>query len=128
MDEIIMNNGAVPAVFRRMMAQQPNDEAFDDADDDQMFEAFPFQNAMHQMYGLHGLHGLHMHGARRRRGPMDDSWQRLPIRTLSDKDVAILSKSEEKKSCPVCMADFETNDVTRQLPCFHEFHKDCVDK
>ena len=31
-------------------------------------------------------------------------------------------------SCSVCLEEFQTGDVIRNLPCTHPFHKDCVDK
>eukprot|EP00484_Ammonia_sp_Unknown_P023103 CAMPEP_0197041820 /NCGR_PEP_ID=MMETSP1384-20130603/18299_1 /TAXON_ID=29189 /ORGANISM="Ammonia sp." /LENGTH=599 /DNA_ID=CAMNT_0042472807 /DNA_START=8 /DNA_END=1807 /DNA_ORIENTATION=- len=103
--EILLNShGQIPAVFRRVLVDD------EDAAD-----------LVHHAFAIHGLGGG-------RHGNMDDSWRRLPTRTLSKKDIAILSKSEEKKACPICMTEFVADDVTRQLPCFHEFHKDCVDK
>merc|ERR1712190_413242 len=58
----------------------------------------------------------------------DESWQRLPTRTLSEHDVALLRKSEEKRSCAICLMEYGVGDETRSLPCFHEFHKECVDQ
>jgi len=31
-------------------------------------------------------------------------------------------------SCPVCLEDFEAGDHVRTLPCFHFFHKECIDQ
>ena len=30
-------------------------------------------------------------------------------------------------TCPICLCDYEEGDVLRTLPCFHIFHKDCID-
>jgi len=57
----------------------------------------------------------------------DWSWQRLPTRTLTEHDVEIRKKSEEKRSCAICLNEFAVGDTTRSLPCFHEFHRECVD-
>eukprot|EP00485_Elphidium_margaritaceum_P013100 CAMPEP_0202693748 /NCGR_PEP_ID=MMETSP1385-20130828/7784_1 /ASSEMBLY_ACC=CAM_ASM_000861 /TAXON_ID=933848 /ORGANISM="Elphidium margaritaceum" /LENGTH=567 /DNA_ID=CAMNT_0049349473 /DNA_START=55 /DNA_END=1758 /DNA_ORIENTATION=+ len=55
-------------------------------------------------------------------------WRRLPVRVLSQQDVQHLQKSDEKRACHICLRDFDAGDQTRQLPCFHEFHKDCIDQ
>jgi len=39
------------------------------------------------------------------------------------------SKSEGvESSCAVCLSDFEVDDMLRQLPCGHNFHRTCIDK
>jgi len=30
-------------------------------------------------------------------------------------------------TCPICIQEYAKNDVIRQLPCDHHFHKTCVD-
>ena len=129
--DIMINSshGRMPAVFRSMIVN--------DNDDDQNMEDILSQfsiynnggNIHHHHHIIHGMMGGH-HSSLRRHGRhvADDSWQRLPVRKLNGKDIEILKKSDEKKACPICMMDFAINDETRQLPCFHEFHKDCVDK
>eukprot|EP00483_Globobulimina_turgida_P006487 UN06497 len=42
------------------------------------------------------------------------SWQRLPIKVLKSNDVNLLHKSEENKTCAICMADCKKRDKTRQ--------------
>merc|ERR1711998_702556 len=39
-----------------------------------------------------------------------------------------MGMSQDGKACSICMEDFEVGSVVRTLPCFHTFHKDCVDK
>eukprot|EP00486_Rosalina_sp_Unknown_P007155 CAMPEP_0201573772 /NCGR_PEP_ID=MMETSP0190_2-20130828/17811_1 /ASSEMBLY_ACC=CAM_ASM_000263 /TAXON_ID=37353 /ORGANISM="Rosalina sp." /LENGTH=452 /DNA_ID=CAMNT_0048001123 /DNA_START=877 /DNA_END=2235 /DNA_ORIENTATION=- len=102
--------------------------------DDQGMEDILSAFSIHHSGGHHhhhGFYGMH-HAMRRHRHGMghgvSDSWQRLPTRKLTEKDVEILRKSEEKKTCSICMMEFDIDDTTRQLPCFHEFHKDCVDQ
>jgi len=34
---------------------------------------------------------------------------------------------DHSRACPVCLGEFEIGDKQRTLPCFHLFHKDCVD-
>ena len=92
--------------MRAMLRQQQQDE-----DEDDLF-------AVHEL----------MSRRRVMRHSDDSSWQRLPTRTLSEHDVAILGKSEEKKSCAICLTEYGVGDVTRSLPCFHEFHRECIDQ
>jgi len=107
-------------IFRRMISEQmpsfdidDDDDEDDELDPDQILNAFAIHSGSyhHQMIGH-----------------LDNSWKDLPIRTLKKKDVEILSKSEDKKSCSICMTDFVEGDVLRILPCFHEFHSECVDQ
>jgi len=37
-------------------------------------------------------------------------------------------KSEEITRCMVCLSDFEKDEELRTLPCFHFYHKECIDK
>lgn len=36
--------------------------------------------------------------------------------------------SEEQPMCPICMCDFEENDLLRELPCSHRYHVLCIDQ
>lgn len=36
--------------------------------------------------------------------------------------------SDACRSCAICMEDFKDGDVQRTLPCFHRFHRGCVDQ
>ena len=46
-------------------------------------------------------------------------------RVHSAKEVEARDAMEE---CPVCMNKFVNNEQLRILPCFHEFHTNCIDK
>lgn len=35
--------------------------------------------------------------------------------------------SEEESSCPICMEDYVEGAELRRLPCFHGYHKNCID-
>ncbi|XP_012469292.1 E3 ubiquitin-protein ligase At4g11680 [Gossypium raimondii] len=39
-----------------------------------------------------------------------------------------LQGSTEGETCCVCLSSMEEGEETRVLPCFHEFHRVCVDK
>lgn len=50
----------------------------------------------------------------------------LPTRVLREEDVA--GANDENRACAVCMEDFAVGEEQRTLPCFHRFHKGCIDK
>jgi len=53
----------------------------------------------------------------------------LPTRTYVAPTPEQESKTaKEHKSCMICLCDYETDEVLRTLPCFHSYHKDCIDK
>lgn len=35
---------------------------------------------------------------------------------------------EDERSCTICMADYQVNENLRRLPCFHAYHRDCIDR
>lgn len=35
--------------------------------------------------------------------------------------------SKKTKECVICMGDFVIGDTLRYLPCFHAYHKECID-
>jgi len=39
---------------------------------------------------------------------------------------ALSSSSIEQ--CPICMDNYQTGDYIRVLPCFHKYHKSCIDE
>merc|ERR1711972_1264647 len=49
----------------------------------------------------------------------------LPTHSVTEGEIA--AASEEHRSCCVCLEDFKEGDEQRTLPCFHRFHKCCVD-
>ena len=59
---------------------------------------------------------------------IDNAWKNLPIRTLHKRDLEILKKSKKTQKCSICMVEFKEGDRLRILPCFHEFHQDCIDQ
>lgn len=64
---------------------------------------------------------------------------KLPVRTVSSDDLALAMASSAASngglelqapslpSCAVCLEAFAEGDVQRTLPCFHVFHRACVD-
>lgn len=49
----------------------------------------------------------------------------LPTHAVTAEEVA--SVPAEHRACTVCMEDFCAGEEQRTLPCFHRFHKDCID-
>jgi len=50
----------------------------------------------------------------------------LPLRRVAATDLAQMP--DESRSCTICLEEFRTGDQQRTLPCFHRFHKTCVDQ
>ena len=53
----------------------------------------------------------------------------LPVFTVDIKYMKIIEKCEENyiKKCIICMENYKINDLIKTLPCFHLFHKDCIE-
>lgn len=49
----------------------------------------------------------------------------LPVHTCTPGELA--STPVENKSCCICLEDFGAGEEQRTLPCFHRFHKTCID-
>ena len=49
----------------------------------------------------------------------------LPTKKFQKSSV---KEGESIPECHVCMCEYEENDKLRILPCFHNFHADCIDK
>lgn len=61
-------------------------------------------------------------------GATDEEIERLPWKILQPNDDLLhLNSSGKPLDCAVCLESFESGDHTRTLPCFHSFHKGCVD-
>ena len=58
--------------------------------------------------------------------------QNLPVFKIDDKFMEISQKENNKnehfEKCVICMETYEINDDVKTLPCFHIFHKDCIDQ
>jgi len=50
----------------------------------------------------------------------------LPLCRVAAEDLAQMP--EEHRSCAICLEEFRNGDQQRTLPCFHRFHKACVDQ
>ncbi|GFO00244.1 RING finger protein 44 [Plakobranchus ocellatus] len=58
-------------------------------------------------------------------GLNDDKIQEIPTRQYSR---SADRSGSDQTSCVFCMCDFEDKQLLRILPCFHEFHAECVDE
>lgn len=52
----------------------------------------------------------------------------LPVRILGPDDIAVkcAEADDEKTCCAVCRDTYQVGDQLMRLPCFHEFHVDCI--
>ena len=55
----------------------------------------------------------------------------LPVFKIDEKFMEVSQKEENKneqfQKCVICMEKYEINDEVKTLPCFHIFHKGCID-
>ena len=58
-----------------------------------------------------------------KRGLSRDEISRFPVRAAK-----VTSEEGKAGECSVCYCSYEDGDKLRQLPCFHEFHVDCIDR
>ena len=55
----------------------------------------------------------------------------LPVFKIDEKFMEVSQKKENKnefQNCVICMEKYEINNEVKTLPCFHLFHKDCIDQ
>ena len=62
-------------------------------------------------------------------GATDEEIARCPTRTLQEGDDLLQPNNRDGKAptCAVCLETYQTNDIVRTIPCFHSFHKGCID-
>lgn len=53
----------------------------------------------------------------------DQDYNKLESIKYSD-----LKNKDEEKKCSICLVDFEDNDMLLKLPCYHYFHRQCVEE
>lgn len=55
----------------------------------------------------------------------------LPTRVYDKPPPATAEEKEKNKdilTCMICLCEYEQGEVLRTLPCFHSYHRDCIDK
>ena len=62
----------------------------------------------------------------------DEILRSLPVFKIDEKFMEVSQKEENKneqfQKCVICMEKYEINDEVKTLPCFHLFHKSCIDQ
>jgi len=58
----------------------------------------------------------------KKEGFTSEEIERLPTNKVSAEEAAKI------KQCSICLSDFEEDEEVRRLPCFHPFHRQCIDK
>ena len=65
-------------------------------------------------------------------GISEEIIQNLPVFKIDEKFMEISQKEDNKnehfEKCVICMEKYEINDEVKTLPCFHIFHKECIDQ
>lgn len=60
-------------------------------------------------------------------GMTDEEVARCPMRVLLPEDDMLRIQHEKVPTCAICLEDYATGETVRTIPCFHAFHKDCID-
>ena len=69
-------------------------------------------------------------------GATPEEIDRCPLRVLQPNDDLLVrnrnpnddgENDSSGSNCPICLEAFVVNDTVRTIPCFHAFHKDCID-
>jgi hypothetical protein len=61
-------------------------------------------------------------------GATQDEISRCPLRTLtSDDELLTRTTDGMPQQCPICLENYQPGQQVRTIPCFHSFHKDCID-
>lgn len=45
---------------------------------------------------------------------------------INDLKDRLIRDEESEGQCPICLKDMEQDDIVNELPCRHQFHKDCI--
>lgn len=64
-----------------------------------------------------------MLGDVKNKGLTEAQSSRLPIRTYQTN-----GEKQSSEECLICMSEYDQGDRLKMLPCFHEFHSQCIDK
>ena len=60
-------------------------------------------------------------------GASQSEIDRCPMRTVAAEDDELLVGSDPPPQCPICLEPYQLHQQVRTIPCFHTFHKACVD-
>ncbi|XP_033752078.1 E3 ubiquitin-protein ligase RNF6-like [Pecten maximus] len=64
-----------------------------------------------------------MLGDVKNKGLTEAQSSRLPVRTYQAN-----GDKQDSEDCLICMCEYDQGDRLKMLPCFHEFHSQCIDK
>eukprot|EP00455_Lapot_gusevi_P048680 TRINITY_DN6771_c0_g4_i1.p1 TRINITY_DN6771_c0_g4~~TRINITY_DN6771_c0_g4_i1.p1 ORF type:complete len:250 (+),score=59.09 TRINITY_DN6771_c0_g4_i1:66-752(+) len=90
-----------------------------------MQQAFQHVNMQQPIYEQHGQYV--QQAAFGHEGSSEQDIDNLPTFFYRQRD-SDASPGESDASCAICLSDYHDNDELRTLPCFHKFHKDCIDR
>jgi hypothetical protein len=60
-------------------------------------------------------------------GATDAQIERLPSRVLGPSDDLLQPSHGKLPDCAICLEHFASGESVRTIPCFHSFHKNCID-
>lgn len=77
-------------------------------------------------FGSHNINNI-------QRYKIESAIRSLPIFKIDKKFIEVSQKAEDSKNeqidkCIICMEKFKIDEEVKTLPCFHIFHKECIDE
>lgn len=59
---------------------------------------------------------------------MSGNWPRLPPPASKEavKNLLEITVEDNNKTCPICLKKFNIGEKTKEMPCHHQFHADCI--
>ena len=63
----------------------------------------------------------------RQEGGVRKKWRDVLNKTSSDLEVSTIMRRTTSESCPICLGDFQPDEIILKTACKHHFHKECME-